>query len=100
VPIRFTPRERQYAGRDCGGVQILITDRDAFEPLTLGIGLAVVLHEDYPKDWEPSGFLKMIADRATYDALLEGRGVAEIVASWGRELEAFRKDQTRYLIYE
>ena len=45
VPIRFTPRERQFAGRECGGVQILVTDWDAFEPLTLGIALAVVLRD-------------------------------------------------------
>jgi uncharacterized protein YbbC (DUF1343 family) len=100
VPLRFTPRERQYAGRECGGVQILITDWDAFEPLTLGIGLAVVLRDLYPRDWEPSGFLKMIADRATYDALLEGRDAASIMALWGPELEEFQKVRSNYLIYQ
>ena len=37
TPIRFTPKERQYAGKECGGVFIAITDRDAFEPVRLGV---------------------------------------------------------------
>ena len=100
VPIRFTPRERQYAGRECGGVQIAIDDWRTFEPLALGVGLAVVLHELYPKEWEPAGLLKLLADRATYDAVLAGRDVAAIVALWRSELEEFREIRSRYLIYK
>ena len=100
VPIRFTPRERQYAGRECGGVQILIDDWKEFDPLSLGVGLAVVLRELYPKEWEPAGLLKMIADRASYNALLAGRSLSEIVTLWGAELEEFRKLRATYLIYE
>ena len=100
VPIRFTPRERQYAGRECGGVQIAIDDWRAFDPLTLGLGLAVVLHELYPKDWEPAGLLKLLADRATYDALMDGRDVAAIVALWESDLADFRKVRAAYLIYD
>ena len=31
VPVRFTPRERQYAGKRCGGVQIIVTDWCRFD---------------------------------------------------------------------
>ena len=37
VPIRFSPRERQYAGQDCGGVQLLVTDWTSFEPVRTGV---------------------------------------------------------------
>jgi uncharacterized protein YbbC (DUF1343 family)/CubicO group peptidase (beta-lactamase class C family) len=99
VPIRFTPRERQYAGRECGGVQILITDWDRFEPLTLGIALAVELRARYPRDWEPAGLLRLVADRATQDAVVAGRDVAAIRALWEPELAEFRTVRSRYLIY-
>ena len=79
LPIRFTPRERQYGGRECGGVQIAIDDWGAFEPLTLGIGLAAVLHELYPKDWEPAGLLKLLAHRAT---LHSSRGIVPTSTSF------------------
>jgi uncharacterized protein YbbC (DUF1343 family) len=100
VPIRFTPRERQYAGRECGGVQILITDWDRFDPLTLGIALAVELRARYPRDWEPAGLLRLIADRATHDAVVAGRDVAAIRALWEPELAEFRTVRSRYLIYK
>ena len=80
VPIRFTPSERQYAGIECGGVQIAI-DRLAY------IRAAEAGH--WPggrrselsirSEWEPAGFLKMLADREAYEALLAGRDVAAIM---------------------
>lgn len=99
VPIRFTPKQRQYTGRECGGVQILITDRARFDPLALGIEMAVVLHELYPETWESSGFLKMLADRPSYEALQEGRSGAQIRSLWDKELAEFRSIRGRYLLY-
>ena len=43
VPIYFTPKERQHAGQRCGGVQIVITNWSEFDPLRLGMTLAVQL---------------------------------------------------------
>jgi uncharacterized protein YbbC (DUF1343 family) len=100
VPMRFTPRERQYAGRDCGGVQIAIDDWSRFEPLNLGITLAATLRALYPNDWEPAGFLRLVADRATHEALLAGREPAAIRAMWEPEIAEFLKVRARYLIYE
>jgi uncharacterized protein YbbC (DUF1343 family)/CubicO group peptidase (beta-lactamase class C family) len=99
VPIWFTPEERQYKGQRCGGVHILITDWKTFEPLRLGLSLALTLRSRYPGQWQPDGVLKMLADRASYAAILEGQGVEAVVALWGRELEEFRRVRARYLIY-
>jgi uncharacterized protein YbbC (DUF1343 family) len=100
VPIKFTPRERQHAGTECGGVQIAISDWNSFEPLSLGITLAVVLRDLYPDRWEPEGLLRLLADRAAYQALLAGRDVAEIMDLWKPELAEFLAVRARYLIYE
>jgi uncharacterized protein YbbC (DUF1343 family) len=100
VPIWFTPSERQFKGERCGGVQILITDWKVFEPLRLGLTLAVTLKSRYPGIWKPEGVLRMLADRASYTAILEGQGVDALLALWSRELEEFRRVRTRYLLYE
>jgi uncharacterized protein YbbC (DUF1343 family)/CubicO group peptidase (beta-lactamase class C family) len=100
VPVRFTPRERQYAGKECGGVFITITDRAVFDPIPLGIALAVVLRDQYRDQWQPDGFLKMLADRAAYQAVLDGKTVDEIVSVWQTELNEFRALRAKYLIYE
>jgi uncharacterized protein YbbC (DUF1343 family)/CubicO group peptidase (beta-lactamase class C family) len=100
VPIRFTPKERQYAGQECGGVQVIVTDWARIDPLDLGIGLAVALRKGYRDRWEPAGFLRMLADRPAYQALLDGEGVAAIRATWQDELAEFRKVREPYLLYK
>ncbi len=99
TPVRFTPTERQYAEEECGGVYIMITDRDAFDPLALGIEMAAVLQRLYPEEWQPDGFLKMLADRGAYQALLDGKSASEIRATWEAELNAFRQRRQPFLIY-
>ncbi len=99
VPIYFTPRERQYAGERCGGVQILVTSWDAFDPLKLGTLLALELRKLYPEKWKPDGLQRLLADRATYEAILAGRPLAEILSRWDGEIADFHKVRSRYLLY-
>ncbi len=100
VPVRFTPKERQYAGQECRGVQVAITDWSSFEPVDLGIALAVTLRALYPRQWEPAGFLKMLADRDAYEALLAGGDLAAIRSTWDGELAEFLKVRANYLLYK
>jgi uncharacterized protein YbbC (DUF1343 family) len=100
VPVRFTPKERQYAGQECGGVYLTITDRSKFEPIALGLGLAHVLRTKYRDEWKPEGFLKMLADRAAYQAVLDGKPPAEAAAVWEDELREFLRVRSKYLIYK
>jgi len=100
LPVRFTPKERQYAGKECGGVFIMVTDRDVFEPVGLGVGMARVLRATYRGKWEPEGFLKMLADDAAYRAVLDGKTVGSVESVWRGELDAFLKVRENYLIYQ
>jgi uncharacterized protein YbbC (DUF1343 family)/CubicO group peptidase (beta-lactamase class C family) len=99
VPIHFTPAQRQFAGARCGGVHIIVTDWSRFDPLRLGIAMAVQLHALYPSEWKPEGLLRLLADRATYQDILAGKSVDAIMARWVSELEEFRAVRERYLLY-
>ena len=99
VPIDFTPSQRQYAGVRCGGVFIIVTDWSRFDPLRLGITMAVQLRALYPREWKPEGLLRLLADRATYDDILAGKTVDAIMARWDAELNDFRRIRERYLLY-
>jgi uncharacterized protein YbbC (DUF1343 family)/CubicO group peptidase (beta-lactamase class C family) len=100
VPIRFQPTERQYAGEDCGGVFLQIVDREPFDPIALGLGLAATLRRLYRDQWQPEGLERFIADRATYRAILDGRPAATIRAGWLDELDRFRAARAKSLLYE
>ena len=43
VPIRFAPKSSRFKDQSCGGVNFIITDRDAFDPVRLGVELASTL---------------------------------------------------------
>jgi uncharacterized protein YbbC (DUF1343 family)/CubicO group peptidase (beta-lactamase class C family) len=99
VPIFFTPSAREYAGRRCGGVQILVTSWDDVDPLKLGVTLARELRLRYRDDWKPDGLLRMLGDRATFQDILACRPVETVMARWIEELEEFRKIRALYLLY-
>ena len=99
VPIYFTPTQRQYAGVRCGGVYLIITEWSRFDPLRLGITLAVQLRALYPDEWKPEGLLRLLATRATYQDILSSKPVDTILARWEKDLEEFRTIRERYLLY-
>ena len=100
VPARFTPKERQFSGEECRGVQILVTDWKAFDPVDAGLGLLIGLRSLYPDQWKPDGLLKMLADQATYDGLLAGKDLGALKAGWAAELAEFGAIRAKYLLYK
>ena len=58
-----------------------MSDWSRFDPLRLGITLAVQLRGLYPREWKPEGLLRLLADRATYDDVLAGKPVDAIMAA-------------------
>jgi uncharacterized protein YbbC (DUF1343 family) len=99
VPIYFVPKDRQYVGVRCGGVQILVTSWAEFDPLRLGVTLAVVLRDRYPNNWQHEKMLGLLGDRATLADIVAGKSVEVIMARWTDELARFQTIRLRYLLY-
>ncbi|GBC82218.1 Esterase EstB [bacterium HR10] len=99
VPIRFTPRAGPFAGEECGGVAIVVTERAAVRPVRLGIEIAVVLHRLYPETWQVDAFGRLLAHRRTLELLKSGADAETIERAWQAELERFRQIRQRYLLY-
>jgi uncharacterized protein YbbC (DUF1343 family)/CubicO group peptidase (beta-lactamase class C family) len=99
VPIRFTPKEDPFKGQECGGVNIIITDRSRYRPIDTGIEIAVALHKLYPTDWKIDCYGFLLANEDTLERLKRGDSATEIIRSWSGPLEEFRKARARVLIY-
>ena len=99
VPVRFTPAGSVFQGTNCGGVQLLVTDRAALRPLELGLTLARTLQRLYPKDLELDKLQRLLGDAPTLAALKAGRPVAEIVSGWEPALAKFRQRRGQFLLY-
>src|SRR5204862_6825746 len=48
VPIRYKPSGSTFKGEDCGGVNMIITNRDTFNSVRTGIEIATALRKLYP----------------------------------------------------
>ena len=99
IPARFTPRASVFAGQECGGVQLFVTDRDAFSPLDLGVVLATTLQRLYPEEVKIGRLGKLLAHPATLAAIRAGEPLAEVQALWSAERELFRARRAAHLIY-
>ncbi|OYP36737.1 exo-beta-N-acetylmuramidase NamZ domain-containing protein [Rhodopirellula sp. MGV] len=99
VPIRFTPDASRYKDEACGGVNLVITDRTAFDPIRLGITLAVTLQRLYPDHWQAERANKLLGSQSTLDAILAGQSVSEVMLQTKIGLDDFAQRRSEFLLY-
>src|SRR5262249_217644 len=73
VPLEFTPTSSKFANQKCGGINIIVTDRNRFEPLQTGFEIAAQLRRLYPQEWEAKGYDRLLGNQKTLQALLDGK---------------------------
>jgi uncharacterized protein YbbC (DUF1343 family) len=106
----FMPTYQKHAMHACGGVQIHVTDRSAFEPVIAGIAVVKTAHDMYPEDfrWKEPPY-EYEYDRNPFDiisgtsrmreSIEQGRTLSDIEASWQAPLGEFRELRERFLLY-
>jgi len=99
VPVRFTPKSSKFAGESCGGVNLVLTDRASFRPVTVGLEIAYQLNRLYSGTWKIDDSLRLLANRATLAALKEGKSPAELVRVYQDGLAEFARTRQKYLLY-
>jgi uncharacterized protein YbbC (DUF1343 family) len=100
VPVRFTPRASVFQGEECGGVNLVITDRAQFRPVQAGLEIAVALRRLYAAEWQVEKYARLLVNADTLERLKRGETAAEITRSWQTRLEEFRRARARALIYQ
>lgn len=100
VPVTFTPDSGTHTGKACGGVNLIVTDRNVLDAPELGIELAVALRKLYPEQWKIDKMIDILGNRATFQAIADGQDPRSIAASWQADLEAFRTLRNKYLLYK
>jgi len=100
VPVRFKPSASVYKNQECGGVNIMITDRSRFQPVYTGLEIAVELHRLFPADWKVDGYSHLLVNSEAFERLKRGDSAEEIRQSWNAGLEKFRRVRDSILIYK
>lgn len=100
VPVRFTPKASVFANQECGGVNIVVTDRAQFHPVNAGIEFALALKELYPNEWKIDAYARLLANADTLERIKRGESIEAITKSWASGLDSFRAARARALIYQ
>jgi uncharacterized protein YbbC (DUF1343 family) len=99
IPVSFTPSRSVFANEACGGVNLLIVDRDAFDAVRTGLTLAIMLRRLYPEQWQPEKLMTLLVNQAVYDGIIAGDDYDALRSTWGDDLAAFVDRREGVLIY-
>lgn len=97
----FTPQFSKHAGELSGGIQIHVTDREAYQPVKTGITIVKTIHDMYPDDFafKNDNFDRLIGNGWVRKKIEQGASVDEIVDHWQEGLQDFKKLRRNYLLY-
>jgi uncharacterized protein YbbC (DUF1343 family) len=96
----FIPVSGLYAGQHCGGVGVRVTDRAALRSMPVGLEIAAALHKKYPDHFDVTKILLLLGNDSTLQQLQSGTPVAEIIATWAKDLAAYDATRRRYFLYK
>ncbi|HKO97983.1 MAG TPA: exo-beta-N-acetylmuramidase NamZ domain-containing protein [Pyrinomonadaceae bacterium] len=99
VPVRFTPKASVFKDQECSGVNIIVTDRARFRPVTAGLEMAVALRKLYPADWKVDSYLRLLVNAETLERIKRGESAVDIMRSWNAKLDEFRSARAKVLLY-
>jgi uncharacterized protein YbbC (DUF1343 family) len=95
------PRFDVYAGQTVSGVQLHITERDAFDPLRTAVEIISAALALWPEQatFRAGHFDRLAGTGRLREALEAGADPAEIVCDWAREVQAFAEVRAGHLMY-
>ncbi|HEU4616232.1 MAG TPA: DUF1343 domain-containing protein [Kofleriaceae bacterium] len=109
-PVVYTPTFHKHARQACGGIQIHVTNADAFRPYRTGVAFLKACHDQDPAQfrWREKAYefveaIPAIDLLAGTDALRKGieagASLDELAARWPRDEGAFAEERAAYLLY-
>ncbi len=99
VPVQFTPTASEYAQQECSGVNLIVIDREQFEPLKTAFAMATILRDVYPDKWQRTNFNRLLGNDAVFEGLNDGQNYRELYETAQSQLSDFRVRRNAYLLY-
>jgi uncharacterized protein YbbC (DUF1343 family) len=99
--VWFTPTFSKFSGQQCGGCQLHVTDRNAYQPVATTLAILSVVKSIYGDRLElHAGYLdKVMGTSSVREALERGEPAEKIVAGFKPGLDDFAKLREPYLLY-
>jgi uncharacterized protein YbbC (DUF1343 family) len=98
-PVRFTPTASKYAGEECQGVFMVVTDRQALQPVRIGVEIAAMLHKLYGATFDLEAAARLFGSRDGLARIRAGDAPDAIARSWAAAEARWRLLRAKYLLY-
>ena len=99
IPERFTPTASVFEKKECRGLRLIVTDRNALHPVELGLALGHTLHRLYPKEFDLVKFNRLLLDQPTIDEIKQDRPWKDIAKRWSEAAAGFAVRRKAFLLY-
>jgi uncharacterized protein YbbC (DUF1343 family)/CubicO group peptidase (beta-lactamase class C family) len=99
VPVRFTPRASVFKDAECGGVNLVVTDRARLRPVRVGLEIAVALRRLYPQEWKADDYARLLVNADTLERVKRADSPEDIARAWQERLGEFNRARARALLY-
>jgi uncharacterized protein YbbC (DUF1343 family) len=106
----FQPTFQKHAKTTCGGLQLHVTDREAFTPVIVGVAMIKAAYDLYKDgfEWKREAY-EYVFDKNPFDvvcgtdkirdAIEAGDSIEDIRDSWNDGLREFDEIRAKYLLY-
>jgi uncharacterized protein YbbC (DUF1343 family) len=99
-PVTFTPASGPFAGELCGGVFLLVTDRERLRPVRVGLELAAAVQRLYPAQYQLEAAREpILGSRAVQRRVAAGEDPGWIAADWAAGERGWEALSGRYRLY-
>ena len=98
-PVRFTPSSSKYAGELCQGVFLMVTNRNALQPVRMGLEVAAALSTLHGDKYQFETTERLLGSREDLERVRRGEDPADVAASWAQDEAAWRRMRAKYLLY-
>ena len=100
VPVRFAPNASVFKGEQLSGINIIVTNREMFEPVKTGIEIAAALRKLFPNDWQAEKFNRLLANGDVFERVKRGDAPEEIEKFAQSKLGEYKKRRAQFLLYK
>jgi uncharacterized protein YbbC (DUF1343 family) len=106
-PVTFTPSEKisnyppKFFNKQCNGIFINVTDKNKFEAVKCGVAILVSLNKLFPDfKFNKDNFIDKLAGTNQLRKLINnGADYNSIIQSWENDLNTFKENRQKYLLY-
>ncbi|MEJ2614999.1 MAG: DUF1343 domain-containing protein [Ignavibacteriaceae bacterium] len=91
----------KYLNQKCNDIYVKVTDRNIFKPIESAIYLLWEIKKNNPDHfkWREKAFDRLCGTPEVRLMLDAGKSPEEIISSWQKDLNKFKKIRSKYLLY-